>query len=112
MTLLRPLELAQIHRETYVAIIDSTLTMAGDAQALADRIPTSPAYLSQFQHLDDGPADSYRNSKQRVPGKDIAPLLAAALPVSQEVREALLWHIERDREARREAERTARSERG
>lgn len=78
----------QIHREVYVAILNSALREVGSKAQLAQRLGISRAYLSYLLHPDPRTSDSFRRPSER-----IAEHIARALPVEQEVRDALLEHM-------------------
>ncbi len=78
----------QIHREVYVAILNSALREVGSKAWLAQRVGISRAYLSYLLHPDLVTSDSSRRPSER-----IAERIARALPVEQAVRDALLEHM-------------------
>lgn len=78
----------QVHREVYIAILNSALRAVGSKARLAARLDISPAYLSYLLHPDPGTSDSSRRPSLR-----IAEAIARALPLEPDVRDALLEHM-------------------
>lgn len=78
----------QVHREVYIAILNSALREVGSMARLAELLGISPTYLSYLLHLD--PRTSYSS---RRPSLRIAEAIAHALPLAPDVRDALLEHM-------------------
>jgi hypothetical protein len=91
-------EEAEIHRRTYIAIIDSFIPAAGGRAGLARRAGISEAFLSYIRSW----------NYVRNPSPTIARRIADSLPAPQEIRESLLRHIELSRYANLEALQIAR----
>lgn len=81
---------AQLHREVYVAILNSLLRTPGDKRAFARRVGISPVYLSYLLALDN---DRSRYTTLRTPSPKIAHRIALAVAAPPEVRESLLQHM-------------------
>ena len=78
----------QVHREVYVAILNSALRDVGSKARLAEHLGISRAYLSYVLHLDPRTSNSSRRPSLR-----IAEAIARALPLAPDVRDALLDHM-------------------
>lgn len=79
----------QVHRETYIAILNGALREVGSKTRFAERLGISRAYLSFLLHPDPCTSDSFRR-----PSLHIAEAISRALPVAPEVRVALLAHMQ------------------
>ncbi len=86
--LLDKIDATQVHRETYIAVINGMLRKRGDKQTLADKAGMKAEHLSNM--LNPGlTADSYI----RTPGPKLAERIVALLPVDLEVRQSLREHL-------------------
>src|SRR5215469_928520 len=79
----------QIHREVYIAILNSALREVGSKSQLARQLGISRAYLSFLLHPDPRTSYSFRRPSLR-----IADAMSRALPVEPEVRVALREHMQ------------------
>jgi hypothetical protein len=83
-------QLAELHRETYVAIIESWVPH-GQRGAYARRAEISREYLSNLLALD--PPAGARYATQRWPSPPTARRLAEVLPAPAEFRQSLFEHM-------------------
>ncbi|MFI5272026.1 MAG: hypothetical protein ACHQ4H_03205 [Ktedonobacterales bacterium] len=79
----------QMHREVYVAILNSALLAVGSKARLAETLGISRTYLSYLLHPDPLTSDSFRRPSLR-----IAERIARALPLDAKSRAALLAHMQ------------------
>lgn len=79
---------AQLHRETYIAILKSVLRTPGSKRQLAAKISVSQQYISYL--LNPQMDDSYA---YRSPSLKIAEKIANALPLDSEQRQTLVTHM-------------------
>ncbi len=79
---------AQVHRETYVAVMNSALRNSGDKEYLAHQLGITPQYLSKLLN----PATDTA-AHTRTPGDDLAIRIAALLPLDPQVRSRLVEHM-------------------
>ena len=91
MNLLKAIWLAEIHRETYVAILKSWIPH-GEKGGFARRVGISKEYLSYLCAL-DRPAEG-RCPGKRMPSPGLARKIAAALPAPLEVKQSLIENME------------------
>lgn len=82
---------AQLHREVYVAILNSLLRTPGDKRAFAQRVGISPVYLSYLLALDDASLHHYPTV--RTPSPQIAQRIAQSIDAPPETRESLYMHM-------------------
>jgi tetratricopeptide (TPR) repeat protein len=82
---------AQLHREVYVAVLDSLLQERGSKRHLANVVGITPQYLSYVCVLDQDPADL--RAVSRTPSLAVAERIVRALPLPLEQRESLLEHM-------------------
>jgi tetratricopeptide (TPR) repeat protein len=101
-----PLE-AQLHRETYVAILNSQLQAPGSKRELAKRARITPVYLSYLLKLDD---ESSQNPTLRTPSPQVAERIALALAAPEEVKNSLLEHMVLSNQKFRDARQTLRTQ--
>jgi transcriptional regulator with XRE-family HTH domain len=94
------LEEAQLHREVYIALLQSALRVPGSKRQLAQQVGITPQYLS---YLCD-PYDAIHT-----PSPALAARIAAALPLDVPERQAVLEHMLLARERRLAAERSQRT---
>jgi len=90
MALLDPYLLAELHREVYVAILNSWVPY-GRRGDCARRAGISPVFLSLLCQLDH-PARAGAIQRRRS-SRAVAERLAAALPAPQEIRASLIEHM-------------------
>jgi len=81
---------AQIHREVYIAILNSALKTPGSKQRFAERVGITPQYLSYL-------LDPYNH---RTASPDLAKRISDALPLPGEQRLSLQEHLLLARERR------------
>lgn len=93
MGVLDSLQTEQLHREVYIAILNSALQKPGEKSRLVRRVGISPQYLS---YLLQSEMDNSSNS--RLPNARIAEKIARELPLEPEQRERLLEHMNLARE--------------
>src|SRR5450755_529297 len=105
MSILASIHTAQLHREVYIALLNSALQEPGSKHNLAAQVAVTPQYLSYL--LNSGAADSY---SFRVPNAKIAEKIANALSLEREQREDLLRHMYLARDAASHITQTFRSE--
>ncbi|MCS7260368.1 MAG: helix-turn-helix domain-containing protein [Anaerolineae bacterium] len=74
---------AQLHREVYIAMLNSALRAWGSKRRFAERVGISPQYLSYL-------CDPYNI---RTPSVQLAQKIADILPISLEQRKSLLEHM-------------------
>lgn len=91
-------EEAELHRRTYIAIIDSCLPAVGGRAGLALRAGVTEAFVSYLRSW----------NYVRNPSRRTAERIAGSLPLPQEIRESMLRHMELSGEKRLEALRIAR----
>ncbi len=105
MSILDSIHQAQLHREVYIAILNSTLQEPGSKRGLAQHIGISQQYLS---YLLNPETDDLYNS--RIPSSKVAGKIANALPLEHEQREHLLEHMYLARDCTSHITQTLRSE--
>ncbi len=88
MGILDSIHEAQLHREVYVAILNSTLQRPGGKRGLAEQIEVSQQYLSYLLNPQTDDLSNFRN-----PSSKVADKIANALPLEREQREQLLKHM-------------------
>jgi hypothetical protein len=81
---------AQLHREVYVAMLNSLLRAPGSKKELAHRADITPVYLSYLLKLDDelSPHPTLRTASPQV-----AERIAQAVDAPKEVQRSLLEHL-------------------
>lgn len=79
---------AELHRETYVAILNSVLKERGSKRALAEKVGITPQYLSYILVTDKDP-DNQRVIK-RTPSEELCERIANALELRPEQRAVLI----------------------
>ncbi len=82
------LDIAHLHRETYIAVMNSALRHHGDKRALAEALGIRVQHLSNLLNSGES-GDTY----VRTPGPRLAERIADLLPLDKEVREDLKSHI-------------------
>jgi hypothetical protein len=86
-----PLAIQQnLHRETYVAMLDSLLRAPGAKRLLAARAGITPVYLSNLLNLQ---REGTRDGTARTPSPKVASRIADELDVDKEIRESILAHM-------------------
>ncbi len=98
---------AQLHRETYVALLNRLLHTSGNKRELARRAKITPNYLSYILKLD---RDPYSIPITRTPSSKVAQRIAQAIHAPPEIRESLLWHMTLASEKRIQANHVAKLE--
>jgi hypothetical protein len=96
---------AQIHREVYIAILNSILQEPGSKRHLVKHLEITQQYLS---YLLNPETDDPHNS--RIPSAKIAQKIANALPLEPEQREQLLQHMYLSRDSTSHIAQSLRSE--
>jgi hypothetical protein len=96
---------AQLHREVYIAILNSTLQRPGSKRSLAEQIAVTQQYLSYLLNPETADLSSFRP-----PSSKVAQKIANALPLEREQREHLLEHMYLARESTSHSVRTLRSD--
>lgn len=91
MSLIQAVWLAEIHRETYIAILKSWLPH-GERGEFASKIGVTREYLSYICALDH-PAEGNYPTK-RLPSAQLARKIAESLPAPPEIKQSLLENIE------------------
>ncbi|HEY7346695.1 MAG TPA: helix-turn-helix transcriptional regulator [Ktedonobacterales bacterium] len=89
---------AQLHKETYSAVLNSALKPPGTKQSFAEQVGISPQYLSYLLDPND----------PRTPGPAVAQKIAAASPLDPEQRASLFEHLFLASQRRLERERSRR----
>jgi hypothetical protein len=91
MSWLEAIWLAEVHRETYIAILKSWIPhgLKGD---FARRAGLSPEYLSYLCALDRPARDHF--PLKRLPSPEMAERIADALPAPAEIRQSLIENME------------------
>ena len=83
MSFLQVVEEAQLHRETYIGVLDGLLRRQGSKRDLTERVGIAPRYLSYL-------LDPYGN---RIPSRELAECIASSLPMPAEQSQKLLEHM-------------------
>ena len=96
---------AQLHREVYIALLNSALQEKASKRHLAEHIGITQQYLS---YLLNPETDDLHNF--RVPSAKIAQKIASTLPLEREQREHLLEHMYLARDGTSHTTQTLRSE--
>jgi hypothetical protein len=96
---------AQLHREVYIAILNSTLQEPGSKRSLAKHIEVTQQYLSYLLNPETDDLSNFR-----VPSSRIAQKIANALPLEHEQREQILKHMYLARDGTTHIVQTLRSE--
>jgi hypothetical protein len=91
MMWINPYLLAEMHRETYVAILKSWIPH-GEKGNFADRVGITREYLSYLCAL-DRPAED-KSPPKRLPSPQMAKKIAEALPAPPEIRRSLYENME------------------
>ena len=91
MTWMNPFLLAEMHRETYVAILKSWIPH-GERGNFADRVGITREYLSYLCALDRAAEDKFPT--KRLPSAQMAKKIAQALPAPLEIRRSLEENME------------------
>jgi hypothetical protein len=105
MGILDSIHEAQLHREVYIAILNSALQEPGSKRCLAEQMEVTQQYLSYL--LNPKTDDPY---SFRVPSSKVAEKIANALPLEHEQREHLLKHMYLARDCNSGIAQTLRSE--
>ena len=105
MSILDSIHEAQIHREVYVAILNSTLQEPGSKRHLVEQVKVTQQYLIYLLNPQTDDLSSFR-----VPSPKIARKIANTLPLENEQREHLLEHMYRARDCTSQIVGTLRSE--
>jgi hypothetical protein len=105
MGILDSIHEAQLHREVYVAVLNSTLQEPGSKRHLAEHIEVSQQYLSYLLNPETDDSSSFR-----IPSSKVAEKIANALPLEQEQREHLLNHMYLARDSTSQITQTLHSE--
>jgi hypothetical protein len=98
---------AELHRETYVALLNRLLRKPGNKRELARRAKITPNYLSYILKLD---RDPYSIPITRTPSSKVAQRIAQAIYAPSEIRESLVWHMTLANEKRIQANHAAKLE--
>src|SRR5438034_5316968 len=105
MSILDSIHEAQIQREVYVAILNSTLQEPGSKRHLVEQVKVTQQYLIYLLNPQTDDLSSFR-----VPSPKIARKIANTLPLENEQREHLLEHMYRARDCTSQIVGTLRSE--
>ena len=98
---------AQLHRETYVALLNSLLRVPGSKHALAQQAKISAPYLSYLLKLDRDQSDA---SIAHTPSMKVAERIVASLDTSPDIQASLLEHLTLAHEKRLRAAQVAHQE--
>jgi hypothetical protein len=98
---------AQLHREVYVAVLNSLLRTPGGKRTFAQRVGISPVYLSYLLALD---SDDNCYATLRTPSPEVAQRIAQSIAAPPEIRDSLHTHLLLAHENRALAARTTTPE--
>lgn len=98
---------AQLHRETYIALLNGLLYSPRSKRELAQQAGISPPYLSYLLKLDHDPS-AYAIT--RTPSLKVAQRIVQSLNAPPEIRESLLVHMTLAHEKQVQAVQSARKE--